>query len=247
MLYQSWLDSDGAKRILDWAKKGLKVVILEDAASRTPLNDGKDAELAATMAELKSLSTVRTADVADTPADGYFSAAPGGYDDNVMEKLQELGVYPTTGYSEWNHQLLTQTRQDDNGNEFVYVYNYDDGSYHQFSHKRECASRGSWHQHQTDIVKDGLFVPYAIDAWTGKVTELADYRWEDGKTVVPIDLDYNNIALLAFEKVDGAEAARAVHRRRLRADGRGWCRSPRLQQRRRSPLSSVTVGRIRTP
>lgn len=24
---------------------------------------------------------------------------------------------------------------------------------------------------------DGLYVPYAIDAWTGAVTELADYRW----------------------------------------------------------------------
>ena len=203
VLYQSWLDADGAERILDWAKKGLKVVILEDAASRSPLNDGRDAELAATMAELKSLSTVRTAEVADMPAGGYFSTAPGGYDDNVMEKLQELGVYPTTGYSEWNHQLLTQTRLDDSGNEFVYVYNYDDGSYHQFSHKESVRAEDHGTNIQTDIVKDGLFVPYEIDAWSGEVTELAGYRWEDGMTVVPIDLDYNNIALLAFEKAAG--------------------------------------------
>lgn len=68
-------------------------------------------------------------------------------------------------------------------------------------------------------MKDGLFVPYSLDAWSGEVAELANYRWEDGKTVVPIDLDYNNIALLAFERVDGeklhivstnADSARAV-------------------------------------
>ena len=66
---------------------------------------------------------------------------------------------------------------------------------------------------------DGQFIPYAIDAWTGKSTELADYRWENGKTVVPVDLDYNDIALLAFEKVDrpklhvvstNADSARAI-------------------------------------
>ena len=203
VLYQSWLDVDAATRILEWAKSGLKVVILEDAASRTPFNDSEDGKLAATMAELKSLSTVRSADVADMPAGGYFSADPGGYDDNVMEKLQELGVYPTTGYSEWNHQLLTQTRQDADGNEYVYAYNYDDGSYHQFSHKESVRTEDHGLNIQTDIVKDGLFVPYEIDAWSGEVTELADYRWEDGNTIVPIDLDYNNIALLAFEKVDG--------------------------------------------
>jgi hypothetical protein len=202
VLYQTWLDLDGAERILDWAKKGLKVVILEDAGSRTPFNDGKDAELKAVMDELKSLSTVRTADVFDSPEAGYFSNAPGGYDDNVMEKLQELGVYPYTGYAEPNLQLLTQTRQDDAGNQYLYAYNYDDGSYRHNSHKESVRNAEYGTNIQTDIVKDGQFVPYAIDAWTGEVTELADYRWEDGKTVVPIDLDYNDIALLAFEKVD---------------------------------------------
>ncbi|MEA5054473.1 MAG: hypothetical protein VB093_13635, partial [Propionicimonas sp.] len=128
VLYQDWLDIDAAKQILKWAKKGLKVVVLEDAASRTPFNDGKDAALKKVMTELKSLSTVRTATVYDNI--DYFSATPGGYDDNVMEKLQELGVYPTVGYAEPNLQLLTQTRQDNQGNEYVFVYNYDEFNAH---------------------------------------------------------------------------------------------------------------------
>lgn len=205
VLYQDWLDLPGAERILEWAKKGLKVVILEDAGSRTPFASGDDDALRSVMDELKTLSTVRVARVADIPAAGYFSSAPGGYDDDVMEKLQELGVHPYSGYSEENLQLLTQTREDDQGNQYLYVYNYDNGSYLDKSHKPSVRSATHTTNIQTDIVQDGQFIPYEIDAWTGEVTELAGYRWVDGKTVVPIDLDYNNIKLLAFEKVDSAK------------------------------------------
>ncbi|WP_344369526.1 glycosyl hydrolase [Agromyces tropicus] len=200
VLYQDWLDVAAAERILDWAKQGLRVVFLEDAASKTPFNDGRTAELEALVDELKALPTVRTASVADDI--DYFSAEAGGYEDDVLEKLHELGVEPTVGYSEENHQLLTQTRQDADGNEYVYVYNYCPNDYHDKSHKEEIRSLDHGTNIKTDIVKDGLFIPYTIDAWSGEVIQLADYRWEDGKTVVGVDLDYNNIELLAFEKVD---------------------------------------------
>ncbi|MBE2320729.1 hypothetical protein DVA67_032520 [Solirubrobacter sp. CPCC 204708] len=219
VIYQNWLDLEGAERIRDWAQKGLKVVILGNAATQTPYNDGKDAELAAVMAELKSLPTVRTATVADAPAD-YFGPEPGGYDDNVLEKLQELGVDPYAGYARPNEQLLTQTREDAEGNRYLYVYNYEDGSYRDKSLRPEIRTAPNPGTNiKTDVKMDGRFVPYAIDAWTGEATELADYRWEHGKTVVAIDLDFNDIALLAFEKVDApklrvvshnADSARAI-------------------------------------
>ncbi|CAM3838121.1 glycosyl hydrolase [Nocardioides zeicaulis] len=200
VLYQDWLDIEGAKRILAWAKQGLKVVVLEDAASRTPFNDGKNGALKKVMDELRTLPTVRQATVYDDI--DYFSNAPGGYDDNVMEKLQDLGVRPYTGFSEENLQLLSQTRQDNAGNQYTYVYNFDDGSYHANSLKPSVRNAGTGPHASTDLVKPGTFVPYSIDPWTGAVTELADYRWENGSTIVSIELDYNNIALLAFEKVD---------------------------------------------
>ncbi|GAA1869594.1 glycosyl hydrolase [Asanoa iriomotensis] len=206
VLYQDWLDVAGAKKLLDWARKGLKVVILGDAASRTPFNDDKDAELKKTIDALKKLHTVRTATVFD-PIDDYFSATPGGYHDDVMAKLQELGVYPYVGYAQENQQLLTQTRQDEDGNRYVYLYNYDNGSYRDQSLRpevRDAPNPGT--NIKTDIKMDGEFVPYAIDAWTGEVTQLATYTWEKGRTVVPVDLDYNNIALLAFEKVNPGQS-----------------------------------------
>ncbi len=201
VLYQDWLDVEAAKRILVWAKQGLKVVLLEDAASQTPFNDGKDAVLQKVTDELKTLPTVRQATVYDNI--DYFSAAPGGYDDNVMEKLQELGVEPYAGYAEPNLQLLNQTREDTDGNRYVYLYNYADDEYNKYSHKPSVRNLKFGKNIATDVEMDGYFVPYSIDAWTGETTELAEYRWEEGKTVVPVDLDLNNIALMAFEKVDG--------------------------------------------
>ncbi|SDE07821.1 Ig-like domain-containing protein [Nocardioides lianchengensis] len=217
VLYQDWLDLEGAKRLLSWGKKGLKVVILEDAASRTPYNDGKDGALKKVVDELKTLDTVRVATIYDDI--DIEKAVPGGYDDNVLEKLQELGVEPYTGYEEPNLQLLNQTREDADGNRFVYLYNYGDDEYHQYSHRPEIRNLKFGKNIKTDVEVDGQFVPYRIDAWTGEVTELADYRWEDGRTVVPVDVDQNDIDLLAFEKVDteqlhivstNADSARAV-------------------------------------
>ncbi|MCF6378273.1 hypothetical protein L2K70_11725 [Nocardioides KLBMP 9356] len=209
VLYQDWLDLEAANRLLKWAKQGLKVVVLENAGNRTPFNDGKDKALKKVMDELKTLPTVRQATVYDDI--DYFSAQAGGYDDNVLEKLQELGVEPYSGYSEPNLQLLTQTREDDEGNQYLYVYNYDPANYLDKSNRAVIRAATHGQNIKTDIVQNGLFIPYTIDSWTGETTQLADFRWEDGKTIVPIDLDYDNIALLAFEKVNPGEAQQQLH------------------------------------
>lgn len=204
VLYQDWLDVAGAEKILEWAKKGLKVVILDGAAVRTPFNDGQDEKLAAVMEELKALDTVRTAEIYDASEDfNYFDAVAEGYSDGVLEALKDLGVTPYAGYAEPNHQLLTQARADENGNEYLYVYNYCSNDYHQNSHIDSVKTEDHGTNIKTEIEMDGTFIPYAIDAWSGEVTELGEYRYEDGKTVFPVDLDYANIALYAFEAADG--------------------------------------------
>lgn len=46
-----------------------------------------------------------------------------------------------------------------------------------------------------------LSLPYVIDSWSGEVTELAQYHYKDGCTIFPVDIDYANIGLFAFEAV----------------------------------------------
>ena len=203
VLYQNWLDIKGAERILEWAKKGLPVVIIDGAAVRTPFADGRDADLAAIIVELKTLPTVRSAKIYDaTSGFDYFKPVAEGYHDGVLAALQDLGVRPYAEFIEPNKQLLTQSRVDDDGNMYLYVFNYCPNDYHNKSYIDEIKTLDHGINIQTKIKMDGMFIPYFIDAWSGEVTELANFYYENGQTVFPIDIDFGNIALFAFEAVD---------------------------------------------
>ena len=203
VIYQNWLDADGAQLILDWAEQGLPVFIMEGAAVRTPFNDGRDAELAETMAALKALSNVREVEIYSEAEDfDYFDPVADGYSDGLYAAMQEMGVRPYSEYVEPNHQLLTQMREDEDGNRYLYAYNYCTNDYHSFSYIEEVRSKDHGTSIQTEIEVEGMYVPYQIDAWTGKVTELANYRYEDGRTVFALDLNYGDIALYALEAVE---------------------------------------------
>ncbi len=202
ILYQNWLDIEGAEKILEWAKKGLKVVIINHAAERTPFNDGQDERLLKIINELKTLDTVRTADIYNVSPDfDYFDATAEGYHDGVLKALLDLGVTPYAGYSEPNHQLLTQSRMDNHGNQYLYIYNYCSNDYHQNSHIDSIKAENHGTNIQTEIKLPGMYIPYRIDAWSGKVTKLGEYHYENGNTFFPVNLDYGNIELYAFEKV----------------------------------------------
>ena len=207
VIYQDWMDPDGAEIVLDLAKQGMPVVVLENAAQISTFVSDESAsgrKLADIMDELKGLENVRIAAIHDDPVN-YRKGEAGAFDDDVYEMLVELGVTPYAAMEE-NHQLLTQTRVDDEGNLYLYVYNYCPNDYHEYSSKEEVKAEDHGTTITTEIGMDGLFIPYSIDSWSGKVTELAEYRYEDGRTVFPITLDYKNIALYAFEKVDEAKA-----------------------------------------
>ncbi|MBR6955087.1 MAG: hypothetical protein IKH77_08660 [Clostridia bacterium] len=192
VLWQEWLSAEDAGAVLSLAQQGLPVVVVEGAAVQTPFRDGKDGELADVMAQLTALPCVRRAADAD--------AVPG--------LLSELGVTPYAGFSEPNHQLLTQTRADDEAL-YLYVYNYCDGSY-----------QGVWSQGEkqddhgdsitTQMVAKGTFIPYRIDPWSGKATPLGLYRHEDGKTLFPLTLDYGDIALYVLRKCEGEAPLHAL-------------------------------------
>ena len=203
VIYQNWLDADGALKILEWAEQGLPVVILEHAAQKTPFNDGRDAELADTIAKLTALNNVRVAQINGEADDfDYFNETADGYDDDVYESLLELGVEPYAGFADANHQLLTQSRADEDGNLYVYMYNYCPNDYHQYSLREEVQNEDHGLHCETEMTVEGTYVPYSIDPWTGEVTELGEYRHADGKTIFPVALDYGNVALFAFEAVE---------------------------------------------
>ena len=204
VIYQDWMDPDGAETILELAKQGMPVVILENAAQISTFTSdvsSKGNKLSDIMDEMKGLENVRVAAVNDEKIN-YRKAETGAYDDDVYEKLLELGVTPYAGFEEENHQILTQTREDEEGNRYLYAYNYCPNDYHQYSSKEEVKTEDHGLNCTKEMKIEGQYIPYMIDSYSGEVTELADYSYEDGNTVFTIDLDYGNIALYAFEAAD---------------------------------------------
>jgi hypothetical protein len=122
IVYQSELDPDVAARLLTWARQGLKVLVVhgtrelklllsglytthERAAARTPGLDGRDEELAATLAELLALPTAAAIDDAA----------------QTLDALRDLGVVGRAELTSENRSVLTHLREDD---DLLHLYLY---------------------------------------------------------------------------------------------------------------------------
>jgi hypothetical protein len=122
IVYQSELDPDVAAGLLRWARQGLKVLVVhgtrelklllngsytthERAAARTPGLDGRDAELAATLAELLALPTVAAIE------------HPGA----TVAALRDLEVVGRAEFTGENQNVLTHLREDD---DLLHLYLY---------------------------------------------------------------------------------------------------------------------------
>ena len=194
IVYQEALNADVAARLLDWARAGLRVLIVNGAselkrletgeyfhygaaAARTPGLDGRDAELAATMAALKALPSV--AEV-DEPA-------------RAVEALRALGV---TGYHEFavpNQNVLAYERID---GDLTHVYVY------HFLYETEAPTR-------VNIKIPGAGIAYQLDQWSGRFRELGDAHTEpigpghSEVTVVPVHLRPGEAAVITLDRSAG--------------------------------------------
>ncbi|MDQ0642368.1 glycosyl hydrolase [Microbacterium murale] len=129
IVYQEALDPDVALLLLEWAGDGLKILLVNGArevkvqfegtftfnervASRTPGLDGRDSELAATLAALRDLPNVAEA---HEPAD-------------TVAALRGLGVTGRAEFVEENRNILTYLREDgDLLHVYVYHFLYETG------------------------------------------------------------------------------------------------------------------------
>jgi len=178
VLWQNTLSAAGAETVLEYACKGLPIIIIDGAASKNIYNDGKSELLLDTVNRLKALDNVVTVSSAD----------------DVLNALKELGIDPYVSFDRANQQLLTQTRRDGD-NRYLFVYNYCNGALH----NENNTDHGS--TISTQLSADGSYKLYMIDAWTGKVKQVG-CRHQNGKTVFDITLDYGDVALYALEASD---------------------------------------------
>ena len=171
IVYQSELDPDVAAHLLDWARQGLKVLVVhgtrelklllrglhtshERAAARTPGLDGRDEELAATMAELLALPTVAAI---DDPA-------------QTVDALRGLGVAGRAEFTGENRSVLSHLRED---GDLLHLY-----LYHFLYETGEPA--------EVEVALPGVGAVHRIDGWTGQIRPHSGVRQDGDRTIVTV-------------------------------------------------------------
>ena len=191
IVYQSALDPDVAAELLDWARQGLKVLLVhgtrelkllskglhtshDRAAARTPELDGRDDELAATMAELLALPTVAAV---DDPA-------------QTVNALRHLGVKGRAEFTQENRNVLSHLREDgDLLHLYLYHFLYENGE-----------------PTEVEVALPGSGAVHRIDGWSGTVRPHAGVRQDRGHTMVTVPLHPGETALLTLDRSVAAPA-----------------------------------------
>jgi hypothetical protein len=185
LVYQSSLDADVARLLLEWARAGLPILFVhgaselrlltersytrhERAAAHTPGLDGRDDELARLVAEILSLPTV--AEV-DDPAD-------------TVGALRDLGIAGRAEFRSEVTSVLTHLRDDDDlAHLYAYHFLYETGA-----------------DIDVEFTLDGTGPVYRIDPWGGQLVPYADTRREGARTVIRARLSPGEIALFTLDR-----------------------------------------------
>ena len=185
IVYQSEFDPDVAAKLLEWAREGLKVLVVngarelkllirdlhrthERAAERTPGLDGRDEELARTMASLLAEPTVVAI---DDPA-------------QTVDALRGLGVTGRAEFTRENRSVLTHLRED---GELLHLY-----LYHFLYETGEPV--------EVEVALPGQGRAHRIDGWTGEIRPHPSVLADDGRTVVKVVLAPGQTALLTLDR-----------------------------------------------
>jgi len=206
LVYQEELDPDVARKLLEEARNGLRVLFVhgardlvhrmtdryrvhERAAARTPGLDGRDDELAATIAELVALPTVTEI---DSPA-------------KTVAALRELGVVGRAEFVAENRNLLSHLREDGDLLH-LYLYNF-------------LYETGETTTVEVALPGDGTAV--RLDPSTGAIRRHAGVRAEDGRTIITVELAPGETALLTLDR-SASGAASASPTPEVIAEPREW-------------------------
>ncbi|WP_286165441.1 glycosyl hydrolase [Clostridium facile] len=192
IVYQEELPYESAQVLYEWAKNGLSVVIIDGPTQEQMRNSiVKTNESAAITtgfndgkdkelaSVMEQLKTLDTVAVVETQAEAY-------------DALVGLGVHPRAEYTESNNNLMSVMRKDDDAT-YLYLYNY-------------MYTENENYKGQVSV--DGIYQPYVLDTWSGEVTEVGDFAYENGRTILNVDLAPGDIMVFALDPND--QAAKTV-------------------------------------
>jgi len=185
------------RKLRELAEAGLPVVLVNlvpTVVAGTESGENTDATLVAELAMLKA--TDKVVEVATR--------------DEVAGALQNLSVAP---YASYDQAALETTHYLDAAGDanYYYLYNNPNPRNSGMINAAQSNRYKSAAPIVAEVTLEGSGKPYWLDAWTGEVRPIADYRAGDGSVTLPVGLHGGEsaiIALLAGE-VDAASASAA--------------------------------------
>ncbi|BDZ65403.1 glycosyl hydrolase [Agromyces mangrovi Wang et al. 2018] len=213
---------DAAEKILGFARDGLPVIVVSDPPDHTTGNTPEDdAALQSVIADLLALDNVhQVADEASVPA-----------------KLAEIGVDPAVDPSEESGLLSVRRVDEASGTDYYWLYNQGmvgapSGSPRGYQQNFEpgwaCVTPGTFtacvdqgEEISLEVALEGDGYPFLLDASSGEITPIGEYRVEDGRVVVALELgiDEDTIIALADDPARFGDAAPATWVTSTEADG----------------------------
>ena len=195
LLFEEELPYESAQRLLDWAKGGLPVVLVDGpteyntfqhlikyndgAALTTGSHDGKDEALAKVMTQLRALDNVASV---RTQEEAY-------------DALIGLGVRPRAEYVERDQQNLLSVLRKDSDASYLYLYNY------MYTDTENYVGQ---------VSVEGVYKPYILNTWSGEVTESGVYAYQDGRTILNVNLAPGEVMVFALDPNDADDTQATI-------------------------------------
>lgn len=196
IVYQEELPYESAQVLYEWASSGLPVVIVDGETREEIRNDMFKVNAGAAVQtpfndgkdeQLRALmEEIKQLDTVATVQDAA----------DTYDALIKLGVHPRVEYTEPNQNFLSVLREDD-GASYLYLYNY------MFEDSESTAGQ---------VSVEGITKPYLLDTWSGEVSEIANCSYQNGRTILDVELAPGDIMVFALDpndRVDNAVVARS--------------------------------------
>ena len=202
IIYQDDFPAESMDELQKLAEAGLPVIFVNNGSEYSKTQGGEVTyENAASSSLFMDATDSEIAEFTQNLIASYDNVVSVDSEDDVLGVLEDMGISPRAAFGESNKKLVTTMRKDEDAS-YLYVYNY---QYEGTEDYEACNGE----DYSTTISIEGAYKPYVVNTWSGEVTPVADYKVEDGRTIIPVSLAGGDVALYALDPA-GEETVHAT-------------------------------------
>ena len=215
---------EAARKILAFARAGLPIIVVGAPPDQTPgLRPGSDAELQKIIRELLAEPCVYQVT--------HESDVPG--------KLKSLGIHPAAEPA--SPSSLLSVHRSDSSTRTNYYFLYNEGVVSPKGEPANLFEPATGTPLDVVVTLEGKGNPYLMDAWSGRITPIANYSSNAGHVTIRVKLSPDDAELIALSEDTQRFGIRApkIHVTTTSADGA-------VTERNAILIRSTKVGTIST-